>query len=208
MIETIKHHIGENFTLILDIPEQFYLTIRSVADGKVFNFENKTFEPFNSVIPYTAPHIETSSPFATLPILQSIKLDFLPRKSQDLLFEIRSVLNNNLLKIERHVYGGYSDPALKKCTIFGTLIDPSGRPIIGAKVEVFLNKTGYFIDKVPLMGPSITSLSNETGYFELDLLQGMDVTISVPAIALTTRGYVPLTTSLELSPYCLLAVPR
>lgn len=84
------------------------------------------------------------------------------------------------------------------CLIFGTVITASGAPVADAKVEVLLNRTGFFTNVNGFLGRGSTVITDEAGYFEVPVVQGLNVTISIPAIGFSTRGIVPPIASLEL----------
>lgn len=106
---------------------------------------------------------------------------------------------------EKHVFGlpdNASAPQI--CTIFGTLLDVSGKPLTGQKVDVYLNRAGYFTHKAGLVGYAATALSDESGYWEIPVIIGLDVTINVPIIGFSQSGFVPPLSSVELTPETLL----
>jgi hypothetical protein len=200
-MEIINHKIGESFTFITeDTRAKSYRVFRSY-DGKFFNRERKLFEVWEDVNKNT--YIFPLFPH-TVPGLQLSRVNYIPKTQQDLIFEILAE-DNTVLYRERHLFGGLYDEAKPNlCIIYGTLYDPSGHPVINTKIEASLNKKGYFIDKIPVMGPVATALTDDRGYFELALIQGINVTINIPAIGFVTSGYVPKTSSSQLSTYCLL----
>lgn len=202
-MQTFNHKIGEQFTLVLESPDAVTYRILRATDGRYFNKANRSFEVI-------ASEAERAS-FCDIPLanhpsgaaLKSANINFLPRIQLDLIFEYRNATGETLL-FERHTFGGFTElskPGL--CVIFGTLYDPSGNPLVGTKIDAALNKSGYYIDKHPIISPAITTVTDERGYFELPLIQGINVTISIPATGFTTRGYVPKQSNLELSGYCL-----
>jgi uncharacterized secreted protein with C-terminal beta-propeller domain len=175
--------------------------VARVSDGKYFNKDTREFDR------YTTDNY-TSFVFTLynhhIPGLTVSEVEYIPVGQQDLIFEYVDSIGT-VLKRERHVFGGSRDKnAPKACVIFGTIYDTSGSPIRNATVKVSLNKAGYFIDKNPIVGPELSTVSDESGYFELAVIQGVNVTITIPAIGFVTSGYVPLISVVELSPYSLL----
>jgi hypothetical protein len=109
------------------------------------------------------------------------------------------------LSYEKHVFGlpnSASQPQI--CTVYGTLLDVSGKPLVGQKVDVYLNRAGYFTHKSGLVGYAATTISDESGYWEIPIIVGLDVTISVPIIGFSQSGFVPPLSSVELTPETLL----
>jgi hypothetical protein len=109
------------------------------------------------------------------------------------------------LSYERHVFGeednSYGPPTT---LLYGTLLDVSGRPISGQKVEVYLNKAGYFTHKAGVVGYASSTITNESGYWELPVMIGIDITISIPVVGFIQSGYVPPVASVELNSETLL----
>lgn len=206
---TYSHKIGEQFTFITEAKDAANYVIYRASDGKYFNTLTRSFDSPDLVSPesisnYLNPlknHPATSN-------LKTSKVTFLPRQPLDLIFEVRT-LTGESLSFERHLLGGYSEPNKPGiCVIFGTLYNPSGAPIVGARVDANLNRSGYYIDKHPVISPASSAITDERGYFELPLIQGINVTISIPSTGFTTGGFVPKQQSLELSGYCLLREER
>ena len=73
------------------------------------------------------------------------------------------------------------------------------------RVEAYLNRAGFFTHKAGLIGYAATTLTDDTGYFELPLIVDLDVTINVPIIGFSTRGFVPNRASVELTHQALLS---
>lgn len=118
-----------------------------------------------------------------------------------------NVSNVTLYRVshEKHVFGTPDNATQPQiCRVFGTLLDVSGKPLVGQKVEVFLNRAGYFTHKAGLIGYAATTISDESGYWELPIIVGLDVTINVPIVGFSQSGFVPPLVSVELSPETLL----
>lgn len=200
MIDVLTHKIGEKFTLVTDVPIDSKVRVIRSVDGRHYNKVDKLFETFN-------PLNTSKYDFDLTQLTDSLSklfVDFIPKTVNDLVFEFRDG-SGEYLYSERHTFGGFYDASTpNKCIIYGTVLTPSGTPCNNVKVEALLNKSGYFIDKHPLLGPVAGTYTNEIGYFELPLIQGISVTINIPSSNFTTSGFVPNVPSLELSPYCLL----
>jgi hypothetical protein len=109
------------------------------------------------------------------------------------------------ISYEKHVFGGATNSSQPQiCTIYGTLLDVSGKPMTGQKIDVYLNRAGYFTHKAGLVGYAATALSDESGYWEIPIIVGLDVTINVPIVGFSQSGFVPPLSSVELTPETLL----
>lgn len=196
---TVHHKINERVVLIREADGDTTLRIRRLSDKYYFNFVDSVFESYNADndAEYEVAMLDFDDGLKTLTLLT------LPSKAQDLLFIFT---DDNGTTYERHIFGGaasVNEPTL--CTVYGTLKNVSGEPLAGQKVEAFLNRAGYFTHKAGLIGYAATVLTDDTGYFELPLIVGLDVTITVPVVGFTTRGFVPNTTSVELTTQALLS---
>lgn len=201
---TFNHRIGEQFTLITPSVSAESVRIFRATDGRYFNKLNNSFEVITSEEQREALSTLSLTNHPSGTPLKSLAVTFLPRVQLDLVMEYRDSQGNTLY-YERHVFGGYAELSRPNlCVIFGTLYDPSGNPIVGARVDASLNKSGYYIDKHPIIGPAVSVVTDERGYFELALMQGINVTISIASTGFNTRGYVPKKPAVELSGYCLL----
>lgn len=123
------------------------------------------------------------------------------------ILNLPSVTNIKIYKnsYEKHVFGGEANAtSVTTCTIYGTLLDVSGKPMAGQKVEVYLNKAGYFTHKAGLVGYATTALTNEVGYWEIPIITGLNITLNIPIIGFTQSGYVPALPSVELTSETLL----
>lgn len=212
MITTTVHKVNERVTLLHERPfERLQMRIRRITDGYYFHPTQLSFVPADQAGTVSWYEFEE---FFDIPGLKTLNIITLPSVAQDLLFEYRAFAEDEEEEdapayeyfYERHIFGGLntvSQPQL--CTVYGTLIDVSGKPLAGQKVEAFLNRSGFFTHKAGLIGYASTTLTDGTGYFELPLVVGLDVTINVPIIGFTTRGVVPNAVSVELSSQCLLS---
>lgn len=203
MITLIEHKIGEQFVLLSDLPAPSLYRVYRAIDGKYFNSFTSSFEfmPVPNSVNYDFPLY----PHPTIPYLSLSRINYLPRIPLDLVFEFLSASNKAVpLSLERHTFGGFFDekkPHL--CILYGTIFDPSGNPLKNTAVETYLNRSGYFVDKFPIIGKTASALTDDRGYFQLPIMQGLNVTVTIPATGFTTTGYVPKYSSLELTGYCL-----
>ena len=137
----------------------------------------------------------------------SVKAWAVPFDGGDNSYDVAEISNIKVYgkSYERHVFGGDLRTAdTPTCTVYGTLLDVSGRPLVGEKVEVYLNRAGYFTHKAGLVGYAATTLTDDSGYWEIPIIVGLDVTINVPIIGFSQSGFVPALSSVELTPETLL----
>ena len=203
MIQEFSHSIGEKFTVVREARgvEQ-ELSIRRISDGFWFNFLGEEFQEYVASSDNSFRNVLED--FDDNPEFRVLTLDTLPKERLDLMFVYKDINvdgeGTDVEEYERHLYGGRErsdEPAM--CTIYGTLRDVSNRPMPGEKVEVYLNRAGYFTHKSGLVGYATTVLTNESGYFEVPVIQGLNITLNVPVIGFTQRGYVPTISSVELT---------
>jgi hypothetical protein len=202
MIEVFQHKIGEKFSLVTDLPASILRIYRS-SDAKYFNTVVKRFEDYNTTT--ASQYVMATSPLLGTG-LNTLTIDFLPKTQNDLIFEFIDPQNLNIIGRERHLYGGYFDPTSSPlCVVYGTVINPSGKPMEGVRVDAFINRGGYFVDKHPIVGPETSAITDGLGYFEMPLLQGISVTVTISELGFKSSGFVPKISSLELTPYCFLS---
>lgn len=202
MIPEFQHKIAEQLVLVREVNTAVTLMIMRISDGYFFNTSTQAFD--SSYVAGTNDSTYTYNMSALYSTgLATLSLTVLPEEAQDLLF---IYTDNSVTTWERHVFGGAStttSPSL--CRVYGTLKDVSGRPLVGEKVEAYLNRAGFFVHKAGLIGYASTTLTDQTGYFELPLITGLDVTINVPIIGFTQRGFVPNVAQVELTTQALLS---
>lgn len=203
MITLVEHKIGEQFVLLSDLPAPSLFRVYRSVDGKYLNNFTSGFELMGAV--NSANYDFPLYPHPSISYLSLSRINFLPRIPLDLVFEFFAAGDKTTpLRLERHTFGGFFDEKKPKlCILYGTIFDPSGNPVRNAAVETYLNRSGYFVDKFPIIGKTSSALTDERGYFELPLMQGLNVTVTIPAIGFTTTGYVPKYSSIELTGYCL-----
>lgn len=207
MVPEFRHKINEFVTVLREAEGDLFLRIRRVSDNYYFNPLTAQFEEFNGLSNY---NIELVDFYDTG--LKSVTIFDLPKISQDLFFEYReTVLDDEeegeiISSFERRIFGATSSTNdTPMCIVYGTLKDVSGKPMAGREIQVFLNRAGYFVHKAGLVGHAANALTDSSGYFEIPLLIGLDVTINVPSVGFSTRGYVPNVASVELSSHMLLS---
>jgi len=207
MVPEFNHRINERVVLLQEVEtEDATLSLRVLkwADDLYLNFSTSEFE-------LITPGSEEDYTLEFDPVgdttLQVLVLDTLPVTVQDLLFEYTETLNDvpEVIRYERHLFGGgAASGGVTLCTVYGNLIDLSGKPLANQKVESFLNRGGFFPHRAGLVGNAVHTITDHAGYFELPLIIGLDVTISIPVIGYTSRGFVPNVPSVELTSQSLL----
>lgn len=208
-MQTFNHKIGEKFTLLTNYPTTNVYKVMRVIDGKAFNRSTSKFEVFNPLEPnsFYFPLFQHQ-----IEGLTSSEVYYLPEFQMDLVFEfLQPDIDGNYTPFahERHLFGGFRDKDTPKlCVVYGTIYDPTGAAVKGARIDATLNRQGMFIDKTPMVSPTAYAVTDDAGYFELPLMQGINVSINIPAIGFCTNGYVPMYSSVKLSPYCLLRERR
>lgn len=224
MIPEFTHRINERLSLVREsATDGLRIRIRRLVDGYYFNPATNNFvdalAPGSTIVLDDLWYLFDD--FFEVTELKTITIVTLPTIVQDLIFEFQSfnyepqALPEDPLVIdagsittfyERHIFGGpktLAEPSL--CKVYGTLKDVSGKPLAGQKVEAYLNRAGYFTHKAGLIGYAATTITDEMGYFELPLVVGLDVTVNVPIVGFSSRGYVPNTDQVELTSQALLS---
>jgi len=202
MIQEYFHKINERVVLIKEQVSALTLVIRRNSDGYYWNTSTSVFEAYNAI---NAGNGQYTYAFTALfdTTLVTLTLATLPDTVQDLLF---IYTDNGVTTWERHIWGGsevINSPS--RCIVYGTLLDVSGTPLANQPVKAELNRAGYFVSKSGIIGEAASTLTDETGYFELPLVTGLDVTINIPIIGFTVKGYVPSVASVELTSQALLS---
>lgn len=214
MVPEINHKLNARVSLLQELETPgAVLTLRIMkwSDGLYLNFTTSTFEMIvgGAESDYVLAFNELSDTG-----LQSLVLDTLPSTVQDLLFEYtetvydvdETTVLSTSVRYERHLFGGGATlGGVTLCTVYGTLIDVSGKPLANQKVESFLNRGGFFTHKSGLVGNAVHTITDDAGYFELPLIIGLDVTISIPVIGFSVRGFVPNVQSVQLTSQSLLS---
>lgn len=93
-------------------------------------------------------------------------------------------------------------PAL--CTIYGTILNNDGTPDIEAQVLLVIKSTeqtkaGQFVSTDGVTSTQIEVFTDDTGYWEADVLQGAIIDIDIPRINLKTDITIPAAPSAEIT---------
>jgi hypothetical protein len=93
-----------------------------------------------------------------------------------------------------------SPPATPTCIIYGYVYDASGRALEGAVVTAAVaSEPEYAASTVGVSSAAITTVADTAGYFELTLLQGIEVNLRVAAMDYAKKVTVPAAANVEFS---------
>lgn len=182
--------------------------IRKVRTGEYYDPSSKTLVEDDGSLDLDTLWVPMLPFWDTLDIFE-IDIDFLEEPVGDFVFEYRTYDGADYHEdgYERHLFGtGMSEEKPAVSVLHGTVRNVAGEAMAGQRVDVYLNKSGYFVHKSGLVGTSVSALTDSTGYFELELIRGLEVTVSVPSIGFTVRGKVPDESQTLLTATCLLGV--
>ena len=185
------------------LPATTIRVLRS-SDGFFFNRTTRLFTP-TAVSTMTAVDYTYTLNSITNTTLTSAGFYDLPQTATDLIFEYTTATTIPTVTYERHMFGQpYTNSTAATCKLFGYLKTVDGRPLYNARIDVHVLRDSYLKDYMSSVGNAFYALSDETGYFELDLVQGINVLITVPMLGMNVQGRVPASPTLELSTTCLL----
>jgi len=202
-MQIISHNLGEKFTLLSTLPLTHIYRIFRTFDGNYFNKQTGKFEALNPT--YASQYEFQLFQHPTSSVLRMSRVNYLPKLPLDVVIEFLNPADKATpVLLERHLFGGFHDENRPPtCLVFGRIFDPMGNPISNARVEVAVNRDAYFVNTYSNVGPSTFTVTDASGYFELPLVKGLQVTINLPAIGFVTNGYVPNLEAVELSHNCL-----
>lgn len=204
MIKESQHHIGELIRIVREKDDTYdtYLRFRSVKTGHYLNFFNGVFEDVDGTGDVHNMLLDDLLDTG----LVSYQLSTMHPATGEFLAEFwtgetiaDAVVYHDAVGYEIHRFGGTDsvyEPS--KCRVYGYIRDVSGAPVVGQRVDVVLSNGGYFPHKSGLISTSAYALSNSSGYFELELVHGLDVVISIPSIGFTEKGIIPPVASVEV----------
>jgi hypothetical protein len=162
-----------------------------VPVGAFYNFLLKRFDSttFN-------PTVHKGSFYAVTSVPQLSTISFsAPKYLKEAIFRVDTTANTvtPTYEYEKHLWGKESPSSgtLKTCVIFGSLLDVAGQPMENQKIEAYINRNGFYTFEEGTVGGARTAVTDENGYFELPLTQGMYITLVIPAIGYRFTGYVP-----------------
>jgi len=196
MLPRYSHKLGERFRVVRETPSK--LRVRKVGapnnDGN-YLYLNFGTSQLDAVPTPTAEHEKVLTALMDTNLLEYDFQNTFPRTAGEYLFEYE-ITSDSSLEYEIHTVGDMA--STPSCRIYGYLRDVSGAPMSGQVVEAMLNR-GYFPHKSGTANTRLSTITDESGYFELALMPGLDVTISIPAIGYVQRGVVPNTGSVEFN---------
>lgn len=190
-----KHNLGDAFVFVSPLEYTSHaLRVVRVKDGYLYNKVTKTFVA--STDPNHQDVLITLLPHSN-PNYSHAVVDFI--NDDDCLFEVVETSTHQIKEVERHVWGGYFDPTLAHtCLIYGRLRGLDGKALKRSIVQVVFDPRGFFNKKQSALIENLTATTDDTGYFELRLLQGAEVTLVAPALNQSVSGKVPNKTSIEI----------
>jgi len=95
-----------------------------------------------------------------------------------------------------------SSPTPAVCVVFGTVVNADGTPntdvcVLGEVVSTKDSKDGQLVDEYGVTGDQVETFTNDEGFFELALLQGSTMILSIPKIDLKREICVPTSISVN-----------
>jgi hypothetical protein len=86
------------------------------------------------------------------------------------------------------------------CLLYGYIKDVSNKPIIDTKVRVRINPNPQYNGSQVFSKENYNNIyTNENGYFEVSLLGGTKVTITIPECGYQTTGVLPTTGRIDVT---------
>lgn len=199
MIQETTHSIGEKVLLVRESSQVGETTVRimRMSDGLYFNFISARFEPIPLGGP-EEPFLAEMTPVHNSGVV-SLELSTLPQMAGRLLVEyfIDGTGPEEYQMLLFGSRGATVEP--DTCRVYGRVRDVSGKPVPGQRVDVLMSNGGYFPHKSGLIATSQYALTDDSGYFELKLVHGLDVVIAIPSIGFTQKGIVPPINSVEIT---------
>jgi len=95
-------------------------------------------------------------------------------------------------------------PTPPLCTVFGTVVNPDGSPNSDVQVRATIESTkstkdGQTVGTLGVTGKRIEVFTDDAGFFEVQLLQGASVVLSIPDIELEKTITVPALASADFN---------
>lgn len=216
IINTFYHNIGAEVSIarsqelptdlvvsIINLKDTRDLTGKPINKGSFYDFTTKKFsvDTVGVPLPYN-PGLHNQNFVSVISDIVSFTFA-LDKGIKEAVVRVTKTSTSEVF-YEKHVFGKEMSKSPNMCEIFGNLLDVSGNPLPGQPVEAFLNRAGFYTHESGTIGAAARTITDSAGYFSLLLVQGLDVTISVPAINYTFRGYVPNESRVELTTSALL----
>lgn len=197
MIQETVHSIGEKVLLVRESSsDPTTIRLMRMSDGLYFNFVAARFEDI-PVGGSEDPFIQEMTPVFNSGIV-STELSTLPAMSGRVLVEYYvDGIEDGFQVMLFGSSGAVVEP--DTCRVYGRVLDVSGKPVPGQRVDVLMSNGGYFPHKSGLVATSQYALTDSSGYFELKLVHGLDVVIAIPSIGFTQKGIVPPINSVEVT---------
>ena len=89
---------------------------------------------------------------------------------------------------------GPPDPAI--CVVFGTIVNPDGTPNTDIEIKATVvsekdSKDGQIVGGLGVTGKQVEAFTDDNGFFEIPLIQGSMVNLSIPKIELEREVQIP-----------------
>lgn len=152
-----------------------YCVVRLESDGKYWDSDDDTWQAAPVAWP-EATHTQAGGWLFALPLAA------IAGKSGDKLhFAFTDDLDESLattvcLGGEHYIHTGSAN----LCTIYGTVRDAEGEPLIGSEVDAYAYTTPQVVSGIQMGKRIAHTPTNAVGYFELDLERGASVRFSIP----------------------------
>lgn len=90
------------------------------------------------------------------------------------------------------------------CVLFGTVLLPDGTPVTDAQVQIYIQnreseKDGQFVDTYGIKSTPIEVFTDDSGFWEADIIRESTVRVVIPPINLDTEIIIPNASSAEIT---------
>lgn len=207
MVE-LRHAVGENVRLVFSVVTAGAgvaglsptVAIRRQADG--FYFNGSITSPTN---PFTSAFATNAmAPLDATNLPGMYFYDFPQARDTNVVsdYEVRMRSASSTLAIDDLVLriGPLATALVAQCTIFGTIVDGNQKPIPNSLVRatpipVSMPAAGLGV----AMTPPILVSTNEVGFFQISLAQGINIRLEIQDIGFDDQVLVPSSTSVAFT---------
>jgi len=100
--------------------------------------------------------------------------------------------------VKQALYEGSGVFVAPTCIVYGFLYDIMGKPLRGVEVKAELVKPYTILNNTDLtISGRVATITNASGYFQLQLLQNIEIVLSIPAIGYYKEVVVPTLESIN-----------